>query len=181
MGLPKANVRAGSHSHTPQSWLLLLARVWGDSEEVIPAVQAEDCEFWGAKRLRGKVLGVPRAKTSCLVLYFLWVICCIHQRALSGSSLFFFFFFLSTRTGPRTRTGLRTRLLLELQLQKAGLGASGLAARRIALQPLLPVFILAPGGPTCAGLGSVVSSFMSWLVDRPMWSNICSFSFLLQC
>lgn len=91
MGLPKANVRAGRHSHTPQSWLLLLARVWGDSEEIIPAVQAEDCEFWGAKRLRGKVLGVPRAKTSCLVLYFLWVICCAHQRALSDSRLFFFF------------------------------------------------------------------------------------------
>lgn len=170
LGVTHTLPKAGSFS-----WL----EFGGDSEEVIPAVQAEDCEFWGAKRLRGKVLGVPRAKTSCLVLYFLWVICCIHQRALSGSSLFFFF--LSTRTGPRTRTGLRTRLLLELQLQKAGLGASGLAARRIALQPLLPVFILAPGGPTCAGLGSVVSSFMSRLVDRPMWSNICSFSFLLQC
>jgi hypothetical protein len=32
---------------------------------------SEDCEFWGAKRLRGKLLGVPRVRIPCLVFLFL--------------------------------------------------------------------------------------------------------------
>lgn len=39
---------------------------------------SEDCEFWGAKRLRGKLLGVPRVRIPCLVFLFLWAIAVHH-------------------------------------------------------------------------------------------------------
>lgn len=72
----------------PQSGFFSWLGFAGTLIKPLQLCRSVDCEFWGANRLRGKLLGVPRVRTPCLVFLFLWAIAVPTgsrpHRALSG-------------------------------------------------------------------------------------------------